>query len=99
MSYSVTRQESNALAFQSTEDKLVRRTSERSLDFDLIDVREFRHLIEAAAANDAYLRCGHLESLFKIWRAVARLLSVFSKRDHLNGTVNNYRQLLSILDY
>jgi hypothetical protein len=59
MSHSVTRQKSDALAFERAEDKLIRRPSEGSLDFNLIDLCEFRHLIEAAAANDAYLRSGH----------------------------------------
>src|SRR5438876_1119170 len=53
----------DALAFERAEDKLIRRTSEGSLDFNLIDLGEFRHLIEAATANDADFRRRHLESL------------------------------------
>src|SRR5437016_3621823 len=70
MPNSVARQKSHALAFESTKDKLIRRTSERSLDFDLIDLCEFRHLIEAAAANDAYFRCSHTSDVECLRQAI-----------------------------
>src|SRR5215213_3248860 len=53
MTASVSRQKSNALAFESPNHKRVGGISERRFDANFFDSRQLRHLIEAAAADDA----------------------------------------------
>ena len=49
----MTRQKRDLHAIQFTHDKRIRRLAERRVDGDLPDIFEFRHLVEAAAADDA----------------------------------------------
>ncbi len=70
MTDTVTWQKCDALAFQRAEDELVGWTAERSLDFDLVDLRQLRHLIEPAAADNADLCCFHSVSVEWLSQAV-----------------------------
>src|SRR6266849_9490709 len=59
MPTTMSRQKGNPLTFERAQNEFVRRIAERSLDLDLVDLRQFRHLIKAAAANDSNFRLGH----------------------------------------
>src|SRR5215207_9772136 len=58
----VARQEGHALAFERADDEGVRRRAEWRLDRHLLHVLQLRHLVEAAAPDDPYLRCRHFFS-------------------------------------
>ena len=60
MTAAMTRQKGNALFGERANDKGIRGLAEGSLNLDLIDIRQLRHLIEPAAADDADFRFGHL---------------------------------------
>ena len=49
----VTRQKSDPLPLQRSEQICIRRLTEGSLQFDFLDVRKAVHLIQTAAANDS----------------------------------------------
>src|SRR5690242_490933 len=53
MTDTMPRQKSNALAFESSHHKRIGRIAERRLDPDFFNVRQLRHLIQTAAADDA----------------------------------------------
>src|ERR1051325_4999496 len=64
MTTPMSRQESDSLAFKRADDEFVGRISEGSFNGNLIDVRQFGHLIEAAATNYSNFRCCHLLNVF-----------------------------------
>src|SRR5947209_19539971 len=62
MAAPMTRQKCHALALERADDESVGRLAKWSLNFNLIDLLQLRHLIEAAAADDSDFRRGHLIS-------------------------------------
>src|SRR5437879_9873891 len=59
MTAAVTRQKGHALFGERANDKGIRGLAEGSLNLDLVDIRQLRHLIEPAAADDADFCPGH----------------------------------------
>src|SRR6267378_2918154 len=59
MPSAVARKKSHTLVLQSSEDEGVRRISERSINFDFLDVCQLGHLIEPTAADDPNFCCHH----------------------------------------
>jgi hypothetical protein len=52
MTTSMTRQKSNAFAFESADDERIGRWSKWSVNFNFFDRRQLGHLVETAAANN-----------------------------------------------
>ena len=59
MSDAVPRKKRDPLAFERAENKLIGRTAEWSLNLDLVDLSQLRHLVKAAAADNSDFCCRH----------------------------------------
>src|ERR1043165_6980831 len=79
----VARQEGDALAFERAHDERVRGRAERRVNRDLFDLRQLRHLVEAAAADDSDLGCGHDYSFQAVRLVAASNYDWFQTSSHI----------------